>query len=115
MGTFALSTMLFEARPEWIEKVGGPLNNYQDLLLEYCKFFAFSGGRGMFYLFQGSLWLCGAALDRPLQLLVGLGLVFVGVMHTLMHFGIMPQDVALKMKKVAGRQGDYEPVSSYAR
>ncbi|CAK0832289.1 unnamed protein product, partial [Prorocentrum cordatum] len=50
---FALSTMLFEAKPEWIEKLGGPLNGYQDLLLEYCKFFAFSGGRGMFYIFQG--------------------------------------------------------------
>merc|ERR1711920_586171 len=99
---FALSTMLFEARPQWIEHLGGPLNGYQDLLLEYCKFFALSGGRGMFYVFQGSLWLCGASLGTLLQLLVGGALVFVG---------IMPQDVALKMKTLHTK-GDYAKVSS---
>jgi len=53
---FSLTTMIFEAKPEWIQKVPS-LDKYQDLLIEKCKFMTESLGRGLFYVFQGTLWL----------------------------------------------------------
>ena len=48
----ALTTMLFEAKPEWIAKVLG-LDGSQNKLIEYWRVIAIIGGRGLFYLFQG--------------------------------------------------------------
>jgi len=104
MALFALTSALFEASPEWIAKVPG-LNKYQDMLIENCKFLTVVAGRGMFYIFQGSLWAGQAEWSEIHELAVGGFLIFVGVLHVAMHFGKL-QVVATKM-----REG-YEKASS---
>jgi len=42
---FALSTALFEAKVEWIEKAPKQVNDYQNLLIEYFGFIATTLGR----------------------------------------------------------------------
>lgn len=99
---FAFSTVLFELKPEWIEtiqsKTGLPVQKYQELLIENAKFLSLNGGRGLFYVFQGSLWLAFAALSEILKLCVGLFLVVIGILHGLMARGIMPQQIAQKVR-----------------
>lgn len=118
---FAISTMLFEMNPEWMNaekpfkeapfaRIPG-IEGYQKMLMEYCSFLTLNGGRGMFYIFQGSLWLLFAdSLEEIPQICVGAFQVFIGALHVGMHFGIMPQHVALKMKhhaeKVSGMDLD---------
>jgi len=83
---FALTTMLFEAKPEWIAKVA-VLSSYQDTLISNCNFITKVGGRGAFYVFQGSLWLGQASWTEFHELGVGLFQIFVGLLHVAMHFG----------------------------
>lgn len=102
--TFAFTTMIFEAKPEWVQTVQEKcpclkVNTYQNVLLENAKFLSLTGGRGMFYIFQGTLWLAFGSFAEILDLLIGLFLVFVGMLHVLMHYGIMPQQVAAKMRE----------------
>ncbi|CAE8606106.1 unnamed protein product, partial [Polarella glacialis] len=82
---FSCTTMLFEASPEMIQKVSG-LNSYQDLLIDKAKFLSETYGRGLFYIFQGTLWLCFASLTDILDLGVGLWMVFVGALNIMIHF-----------------------------
>lgn len=100
---FSMTTMLFEMNPDWIvqieEKTRLPVSSYQDVLLENAKFLSLTGGRGMFYVFQGTLWLAFASLTSLLELAVGLFLIFIGTLHVMMHFGIAPKDVAMKMRE----------------
>eukprot|EP00440_Ansanella_granifera_P015745 gb/GFBE01017101.1/.p1 GENE.gb/GFBE01017101.1/~~gb/GFBE01017101.1/.p1 ORF type:complete len:338 (+),score=99.74 gb/GFBE01017101.1/:1-1014(+) len=98
-GIFAISTMLFEAKPEWIEQISG-LNAYQSMLLDKAKFLAETGGRGLFYGFQGTLWLCFASFTNLLELGLGLWFLFMAFLHISMHFGVMPHEVASKMRNV---------------
>lgn len=83
---FSITTVLFEAPPDYIAKVPG-LDQYQDLLLEKCKFLSETLGRGGFYIFQGTLWLCFASLTDILDLAAGVALVGCGGLNLLMHFG----------------------------
>jgi len=111
---FSLSTALFELKPEWIQTVEDkttlPVSKYQDMLLENAKFLSWVGGRGMFYIFQGTLWLAFASFTDLVNLLLGLFLAFVGVLHVLMHCGVAPTDVATKMREgyrgLAGSSSD---------
>lgn len=96
---FASTTMLFEAKPEWIQKVPG-LNSYQDLLIDKAKFLAETYGRGLFYGFQGTLFLCFASFTNLPELALGLWFLSMAFLHIAMHFGIMPQEVAKKMQEV---------------
>jgi len=101
---FSLTTMIFEAKPEWIQKTQQTcpflkVDTYQDLLMENCKFLSLTSGRGIFYIFQGTLWLAFASLTELLNLAVGSFLCFIGALHVMMHFGIMPQAVASKMRE----------------
>merc|ERR1719359_1780360 len=96
MFVFGLSTALFEAPPEYIEQVKA-VSEYQDLLNVKCAFLADVAGRGLFYIFQGSLWLGFASL-HILNIIVGLALCFIGGIHVAMHFGVMPKHVAEKMR-----------------
>merc|ERR1712232_70444 len=99
---FSLTTMLFEAPPEWIQNVQAtialPIDSYHDMLIENCRFLSLSGGRGMFYIFQGTLWLAFATLKNPVTLAVGCFLIFIGALHVMMYCCIMPQTVAAKMR-----------------
>jgi len=99
---FALTTVLFEAKPEWIVKAQEittlPISKYQDMLLENAKFLSLVGGRGLFYIFQGTLWLAMASFTDLLNLASGLFLIFIGVIHVLMYFGIAPKHVSDKLR-----------------
>jgi hypothetical protein len=101
---FALTTMLFEAKPEWIVATQKncpalQVDTYQEMLLENAKFLSLNGGRGIFYIFQGTLWLAFASLTDIFALAIGLFLVFFGIIHILMYKGVMPQEVAAKMRE----------------
>lgn len=100
---FAITTVLFEMDPEWIVKIQEtthiPVSKYQDMLLENARFLALTGGRGLFYIFQGTLWLAFASFTSLLQLAVGLFLIFVGSLHVMMHFGVAPKEMASKMRE----------------
>eukprot|EP00931_Biecheleriopsis_adriatica_P007399 TRINITY_DN10868_c0_g1_i1.p1 TRINITY_DN10868_c0_g1~~TRINITY_DN10868_c0_g1_i1.p1 ORF type:complete len:346 (+),score=95.03 TRINITY_DN10868_c0_g1_i1:39-1076(+) len=95
---FAVTTMMFEAPPSWMEATPG-FNAYQDMLLEKAKFLSETGGRGLFYGFQGTLWLCFASLTNLEELALGLWFMFMAFLHISMHFGVMPQEVAAKMRE----------------
>lgn len=101
---FALSTALFEADPEHIAKIDG-LNTYQNMLIDKCAFMCTATGRGLFYIFQASLWLVFASLSNIFTLAVGLYLVFIGVLHLLMGVGIMPEHVVETIRKRRLSQG----------
>jgi len=100
---FSLTTMLFEMNPDWVvtieEKSRIPVSAYQDMLLVNARFLSLTGGRGLFYLFQGTLWLSFASFTELFKLAAGLFLLFVGLLHVLMHFGVAPKDVATKMRE----------------
>jgi len=104
---FALTTMLFEAKPEWIQKAPG-LDKYQNLLIDYCKALTVSLGRGLFYIFQGSMWLFQAEFTEIFMIVTGAFLVLIGIFNILMHFGILPQHLAAKAKEAAASAG-YAP------
>lgn len=101
---FSLTTMIFEAPPSVIEKMPG-ITAYQDTLIEKAKFISESAGRGVFYAFQGTLWLAFADIAKLVDILIGLYMIFVGVLYIAMHFG--------KLGVVAGkmRQG-YQRVAA---
>eukprot|EP00413_Alexandrium_margalefii_P036371 CAMPEP_0204592928 /NCGR_PEP_ID=MMETSP0661-20131031/51217_1 /ASSEMBLY_ACC=CAM_ASM_000606 /TAXON_ID=109239 /ORGANISM="Alexandrium margalefi, Strain AMGDE01CS-322" /LENGTH=260 /DNA_ID=CAMNT_0051603185 /DNA_START=60 /DNA_END=842 /DNA_ORIENTATION=- len=116
---FAVTTMLFEASPEQIAKAA-VFSEYQNYLMEYAKFLTVCRGRGFFYIFQALMWLTlfdiKSVLTDPWQLVtLGIGGVelLMGVLHVLMHYGIMPQTVAAKAKEVAGNA--YHRVSGAAK
>ena len=44
-------------------KMIGKSVHLQDMLLDKCKFLSETLGRGGFYIFQGTLWLCFARLS----------------------------------------------------
>lgn len=110
MALFALTTALFEANPEWIAKVPG-LNKYQDMLIDNCKFLTIVAGRGMFYIFQGSLWAGQAEWSEIHELAVGGFLIFIGLLHVAMHFGKL-QEVATKMRSGYDKATSSEPLAT---
>mmetsp|Transcript_38844 Transcript_38844/g.85071 ORF Transcript_38844/g.85071 Transcript_38844/m.85071 type:complete len:252 (+) Transcript_38844:55-810(+) len=97
---FACTTALFEAKPSWIEKIPG-LNRYQNLLLDHAQFLADARGRGMFYFFQGTLWLAFAGLTDFADLATGCFVCFIGILHFAMHYGKLTL-VADKFRKGSG-------------
>eukprot|EP00405_Crypthecodinium_cohnii_P019242 CAMPEP_0206469694 /NCGR_PEP_ID=MMETSP0324_2-20121206/30446_1 /ASSEMBLY_ACC=CAM_ASM_000836 /TAXON_ID=2866 /ORGANISM="Crypthecodinium cohnii, Strain Seligo" /LENGTH=176 /DNA_ID=CAMNT_0053943529 /DNA_START=108 /DNA_END=638 /DNA_ORIENTATION=- len=107
IGVFALTTMLFEAKTTWIEKIPG-LNKYQDMLIKHANFMTLMGGRGVFYLFQATLWMAHAdSLSEIIYMVCAGALAFVGALHLAAHWGIMPNTIAQKAiataEKVTGK------------
>jgi len=115
---FCLMTMMFEANPDHIAKLKC-LDKIHDLLLEYCKFLTTCFGRGMFYTFQGSLWVGQVKFanwwkpTEAIKLAVGLFLCFIGVLNFFMHWGVMPVQVV--SKGAALSQGIGTPLMSQVR
>jgi len=120
---FAFSGALFEAKPENIEKFG--LTKYQDMLIEYAKFITTAFGRGLFYVYQGILWMVAVGANNFLDLkvfqpfnlfglFIGVCFLVLGGLHVAMHYDIMPQEVVVKAKgafeKAKGAAG-YQKVS----
>lgn len=101
---FATTTILFEASPETIASLS-LLSHYQDMMIEYCKFLTVLRGRGLFYVFQGMLWLTQCQLKLSLWMIInlsiGLFMILIGVLNILMHYGIMPEHLAVKMRDAA--------------
>jgi len=81
---FSLTTILFELPSEYVEKVSG-ITSYQDMLMDKASFLAEALGRGMFYIFQGTLWLSFSSLTTPVSLSVGLYMVFCGILNVFVH------------------------------
>jgi hypothetical protein len=106
---FAFTTCLFEAKPEWVQNFSS-LDSYQAMLMEYAKFLCTCMGRGLFYVWQGILWLIQVNLSNPFNLAaylnLGLGgfLFLIGLLHIAMHYDVMPQEVVVKAKEFAGYQ-----------
>eukprot|EP00413_Alexandrium_margalefii_P009483 CAMPEP_0204541836 /NCGR_PEP_ID=MMETSP0661-20131031/18534_1 /ASSEMBLY_ACC=CAM_ASM_000606 /TAXON_ID=109239 /ORGANISM="Alexandrium margalefi, Strain AMGDE01CS-322" /LENGTH=117 /DNA_ID=CAMNT_0051548533 /DNA_START=1 /DNA_END=351 /DNA_ORIENTATION=+ len=104
---FALTTMLFEAKPEWIAMASG-LDVYQNMLLEKAEFLSEVLGRGLFYGFQGTLWLSFASFSALQNFALGLWLLLVAMLHIFMHFGVMPHEVVSKLQM---RDAGYMPLA----
>merc|ERR1711879_818239 len=103
IGIFALTTMLFESKQEWIGSLGA-LRTYQEWLIKHCEFLSLMGGRGAFYMFQGTLWLTFAdSLSEILEITVACALIFIGILHVAAHHGFMPHDI---LQKVLGKKAD---------
>mmetsp|Transcript_19736 Transcript_19736/g.56500 ORF Transcript_19736/g.56500 Transcript_19736/m.56500 type:complete len:197 (+) Transcript_19736:150-740(+) len=100
---FALTTILFEAKHEWIEKVG-VLDKYQNMLVERCNFLTVMGGRGLFYFFQATLWLTFAnSFAEIIEIVAASALAFVGILHLFAHWEIMPSHLAKKFVEAKNR------------
>eukprot|EP00927_Polykrikos_kofoidii_P018534 TRINITY_DN1859_c0_g1_i2.p1 TRINITY_DN1859_c0_g1~~TRINITY_DN1859_c0_g1_i2.p1 ORF type:complete len:258 (+),score=41.06 TRINITY_DN1859_c0_g1_i2:114-887(+) len=102
---FSATACLFEVSPETLEwlqqKTKVPISSYQDKMITYAGFLTHNSGRGMFYMYQGSLWLAFSSftnLRGLLQIGIGVFLCFLGILALLMAKGIMPQTVAAKMR-----------------
>eukprot|EP00913_Durusdinium_trenchii_P035484 g33207.t1 len=128
-GIFAVRTMLFEMPADWVAMVPGvthyqePLGwsprssmpafcayvALQDLIMDEARFMTRAGGRGLFYIFQGAIWACFASLLSVVHLAAAAAMLLVGTLHVLMQFGIMPQNVAQKIREKTG----YDPEPPY--
>lgn len=82
---FAVTTVIFEIPLEYSQKIPG-INKYQDLLMEKAAFLSDVAGRGLFYIFIGSLWLALGGLS-PIDIGLGCYMCFMGVLHVAMHYG----------------------------
>jgi len=103
---FCLITILFEASPRHIEMIGC-IDRLHDNLIEYCKFLTTFIGRGLFYMFQGSLWLTGFNWKQDskspykwVEVLVGGYMVMIGFFNFAMHWNILPTTVVEKAREV---------------
>uniref|UniRef100_A0A7S4SLN3 Uncharacterized protein n=1 Tax=Alexandrium monilatum TaxID=311494 RepID=A0A7S4SLN3_9DINO len=103
---FSLTTMLFEAKTEWINQIQS-ISEYHDLLMVNMRFLSLSLGRGLFYVFQGSIWWVMSSFFGIPHKLLAIYLCCLGALYILMHFGVMPQHVATKMRAVAAEGADY--------
>eukprot|EP00929_Paragymnodinium_shiwhaense_P086406 TRINITY_DN46928_c0_g1_i1.p1 TRINITY_DN46928_c0_g1~~TRINITY_DN46928_c0_g1_i1.p1 ORF type:complete len:282 (-),score=48.97 TRINITY_DN46928_c0_g1_i1:291-1073(-) len=99
---FASATMLFEARPEWLERAP-VLLQARGTLQRQCPFLATAVGRGLFYIFQASLWLAFASITQLFAMGTGLFLLLIGCMHIAMHFGVMPKEFVASAMSYVGR------------
>lgn len=90
---FSLTTIVFEMPQSWIDNHLGFVKKYQDMLMVKAAFLADVLGRGLFYLFQGSLWLGFSSITELLDLCCGLALIGMGGLHIAMYWGIMPKHV----------------------
>ncbi|CAK0894671.1 unnamed protein product [Prorocentrum cordatum] len=91
---FASVTMLFEASPDVIEMLG-PFSKFQDLLIQNCPFLTTAFGRGLFYIFQGTLWFSLGNVNL-LECVAALSLSAVGAIHIMVHYGCIPETTAEK-------------------
>mmetsp|Transcript_120793 Transcript_120793/g.352837 ORF Transcript_120793/g.352837 Transcript_120793/m.352837 type:complete len:272 (-) Transcript_120793:247-1062(-) len=108
---FSLTTMLFEAKMEWISQVE-LINDYHNMLMLNMRFLALSLGRGLFYVFQGSIWWVLSSFTGIPQKILALYLCCLGALYILMHFGVMPQHVATKVRALAASGADYVRVTA---
>jgi len=100
---FAITTMIFEAPSSVVEKIPGIIT-YRDVLMQKAEGLAEVAGRGLFYIFQGTLWLGLGTSFELLDVITGAYVSFIGILHIIMHFG------KLQSFTMSVRQG-YEKVA----
>lgn len=101
---FSFTTMLFEAKPEWIARVPG-LDGYQNMLIAKAEFLCEVLGRGLFYGFQGTLWLSFSSLQSLFNVILAVWFMALAFLHISMHWGVMPQHLAAKTRQGLGVSG----------
>ncbi|CAJ1420023.1 unnamed protein product [Effrenium voratum] len=85
---FGLVVCVLEAPPEWMRS-NARLQKAQRFIHDFAKFLTTFGGRGLFYVFQGSLDL---TLDTySLTFLVGCYMCCMGAVNIAMQYGLIPE------------------------
>eukprot|EP00811_Abedinium_folium_P003017 NODE_12778_length_1204_cov_13.564531.p1 GENE.NODE_12778_length_1204_cov_13.564531~~NODE_12778_length_1204_cov_13.564531.p1 ORF type:complete len:212 (+),score=47.81 NODE_12778_length_1204_cov_13.564531:103-738(+) len=105
---FSLTVVIIEGKVEWVEKIAFLLK-YEEMLIEKAKFLTEPIGRGLFYIFFGSLWLSFPYLGSIIDLIqLGLSgyMILIGVVHVFMQFGVHPHEVVKKVR--ASRRANYQ-------
>merc|ERR1719277_2009459 len=82
---FGLATCIIEAPREWVRE-HAKLQRAQAFIYDFAKFLTTFGGRGLFYLFQGSLALSLTGIS--LQFLLGCYMVFLGLICIAAQYGL---------------------------
>jgi len=83
-----LMTCILEAPEEWVQK-HERLEHAQKFVHDYMKFLTTFGGRGLFYLFQGSLAMSMTGVGM-MALLLGLYMMGMGFLCVGMQYGYHP-------------------------
>mmetsp|Transcript_126096 Transcript_126096/g.199959 ORF Transcript_126096/g.199959 Transcript_126096/m.199959 type:complete len:362 (-) Transcript_126096:17-1102(-) len=111
---FSVATLIFEAKPSWVTWVKN-VENHKEVLLLNAQLLASALGRGLFYIFQGVMWLCmgyafpghdrheeKSAVAKAYMFIAtfsGIFMVLLGVAHLLMHWEILPEDYATSLSR----------------
>lgn len=95
---FATTGAIFEMPPEYAAKIPG-INKYQDMLMVKASFLTDVAGRGLFYIFVGTLWLSLAGFSI-IDIGLGCYMVFMGFLHIAMHYGELAT-VATKIRTLS--------------
>lgn len=102
---FGIITCLLEAQPDWY-KSQPKVAAYQQKVAEYAKFLTLLLGRGLFYVFIGSLTFTVSWTAEGLdvfELLIGIYVLFVGILSVGMHFN--PDATRQYMQSASDRAG----------
>ncbi|CAE8635112.1 unnamed protein product [Polarella glacialis] len=104
---FGLTVCVIEAPPEWVDK-SEKLKNAQRFISEFAKFLSTFGGRGLFYLFQGSL--SASLTSLSLSWLLGMYMCGLGLLCVAMQYGFKPD---LSFLRRGQRQHTFERAGDY--
>jgi len=88
---FGLMTCVLEADPAWLDKFD-KLANAQAWVQEHMKVLTYLWGRGVFYLFQGSLAYL-ASSTFTLGFFAGAWMVLCGILCIAQHRGTSPKEI----------------------
>eukprot|EP00930_Biecheleria_cincta_P076922 TRINITY_DN64155_c0_g1_i1.p1 TRINITY_DN64155_c0_g1~~TRINITY_DN64155_c0_g1_i1.p1 ORF type:complete len:189 (-),score=32.89 TRINITY_DN64155_c0_g1_i1:30-596(-) len=102
---FGLTACVLEAPKDWIGK-SQKLKRAQEFIHEFGRFLTTMGGRGLFYLFQGSLDI---SLNSTISLTfpVGCYMCVLGVLCIAIQYGLKPDALFDRSAAVPTRNDDY--------